>query len=209
MNQRNHRFAIPFVSLCLWLAACGGNATSPSPVPQLVDGDISGSMILQTITHTVSMCGFSDPTTIIHTNLTCFVPNSCGSASIVQLTVTMKIQPDAEGNVTGTADITGTETIGVCSPRPSQNVPVSLSFPVTGSTSKVVFGGTAATMASLSNQLADFKRTGAFAGTLRDSVVSGTLSYNVDFASPSGTTFTTGSGSTTFDTTLRVHAIPR
>jgi hypothetical protein len=121
----------------------------------------------------------------------------------------MKVQSSAEDSVTGTADIAGTENIGVCLPRPSQTVPVSLSLPVTGSTSRVVFGGTTTTTTPLVNSSADFTRTVAFAGTLRGDIASGTLTYTEQFASPSGTTFTTGSGSTTLEATLRTRAVPR
>ena len=192
----------------LILTSCGGEtAVSPSTVSHVVTGDVSASLVLQTVTQRVTMCLFESPS--LHPNLTCLVPEPCASTSSLQVTVTMKMQAGADGTVTGTSDIIGTEGIGVCSPRPLQTVPVSLTFPVTGSTSNIVFGGSSATVESLSNQPAEFRRTFAFAGTRRDTVVSGTLTYNEEFASPAGTRLTTGSGSVAVETTLRVRAIPR
>src|SRR5258705_3470576 len=168
---------------------------------------MSASLVLQTVRQAPSICPFQSDT--LHPNLTCFVPQPCGSASSLQLTVTMKMQQGADGTVTGTSDVIGTEAIGVCSPRPSQTLPVSLTLPVTGSTSNIVFGGTSATVESLSNQLANFRRTFSFAGTRRDTMVSGTLSYNEEVVAPAGGISTTGSGPLPIQMTLRNRPVPR
>jgi hypothetical protein len=128
------------------------------------------------------------------------------STSNLQLVVKMTLTATPESIVIGSSDMTGTETIRVCGSL-AQSVPVGLSHPVTGSVSNVAFAGTSSSVESLQGstaQPADVKRTVAFVGTLRDGVISGTLTYNEEFASPPATTVgTTGSGSATFETTLR------
>ncbi|HEY3162253.1 MAG TPA: hypothetical protein VGJ78_25020 [Vicinamibacterales bacterium] len=163
-------FALSF-GVLTFTGCSGENAVSPSTISQIVTGDVSASLILQTVRQLPTMCPFQSAT--FQPNLTSFVAQPCGSASSLQLTLTMKVQPGADSTVTGTSDVIGTEAIGVCSPRPLQTLPVSLTFPVTGSTSNVVFGGTSATVESLSNQLANFRRTFSFAGTRRDTMVWG------------------------------------
>jgi hypothetical protein len=199
-------FILP-VGVLIVTGCRGETEVSPSTVLQVLTGDMSASLVLPTARQVPSMCPFQSDA--FHPNLTCFVAQPCGSASSLQLTVTMKVQPGADGTVTGTSDVIGTEAIGVCSPRPLQTLPVSLTFPVTGSTSNIVFGGTSATVESLSSQLANFRRTFSFAGTRRDTMVSGTLSYNEEFAAPAGGISTTGSGSVAIEMTLRVRAVPR
>jgi hypothetical protein len=107
--SRCHSVVFLLVLVC---AACGDEkAMSPSPVPMVVSGDISGSMILQTVRQRVSMCV---PSEGFHTSLTCFITEPCGSVNVVQLTITMNVQTDTDGKMTGTADVAGRETIGVC-----------------------------------------------------------------------------------------------
>ena len=195
---------IPALTATVCAIACG-NATSPSQVPRDYTGTISAQVMLPTITHSVSMCsgnifGQSDT---LHPNLTCLIPRSCMSVSKLQLTFKLTLVADADGTVKGTSAASGSEALGLCFPTASDGVLVEVTFPVTGSVSSVVFGGTTSTIESHGNQTADIKRTFAFAGTLRDRVVTGTLTYNEEFASPSGTSFTTGSGSAAFETTLR------
>ena len=163
-------------------------------------------MILQTLRQRVGMCV---PSEGFHTLLTCFITEQCGSANVVQLTIAMNVQTDNDGKVTGTADVSGGETIGVCSPTPMQSVPVSLSFPVTGSGSNLVFGATTITTSLLSNQSINFKRTVGFAGRMSNSTVAGTLTYDEELTSPASGLLLNATGSTTLDATLSVRAVPR
>jgi hypothetical protein len=187
-------------------SGCSDPPTRPSAVSSVVSGPISGQFALPTTTSRLTACVFAQPSSF-HTNLTCVIRESCVSVTDVQLTLKMSMIESAGGAISGTSEITGTDTLGLCSPRPSQVMPVSLTVPVTGSQANITFGGSSTVAGLLSGQSADFNRAIAFTGTLRDGIVAGTVTYGEDFATQFGTI--NGSGSGSFQATLRVRAVPR
>lgn len=186
------------------LACSGANPSSPTAVSSVVSSTISGQFLLPTTRSTLTGCPFAP--SAFHTNLTCIIRESCVSVSDLQVTVTLSIAEDS-GAISGTSEITGTDTIGLCSPRPTQVIPLSLTVPITGSSSNVVFGGTSSIVGLLSGQSTEFKRSIGFTGSMRDRVLAGTLTYSEDFGNQFNSVIASGSGS--FQTTMRERAVPR
>ena len=187
---------------------CGGNPASPSPVTHPYSGALSGQLTIPSFRPVISMCVFpAIPDPGIHPALTCILQEACVSRSDLQLAVKMMLYENPNGTVIGSADISGSETIALCGAAAVQTLPLSLSYPVTGSATQLAFGATTASIESLQGgvgQSHDLKRTVAWLGALRDGVVSGTLTYGEEFAPRPATTLgTRGSGAAAFATALR------
>jgi len=127
------------------------------------------------------------------------------STSTIEFAEKMTLHVVRDGTVAGRSDITGSETMKVCGGA-TVIVPVSMSYPVTGSASGVAFAGAAASVESLigpNGYPANVNRMTAFAGALRDGVVWGTLTYKEEFESVPEAFMYAGSGSSAFETSLR------
>ena len=195
---------IVLVVLAVDAIACGGAATAPSPVTRTFAGDLTTAYFMPTQSHTVTMCVPPINSTLLHTNLTCILPVTCITINTPQLTLTANLETNpADNSVNGTATINGSEMLRGCAF--ARTVNVALSFPITGTSSTVTFGGTVVSTDRASS--IDFTRVVTFTGALVDGPkLSGTLTYDEQFISPSGATFpsasSSGSGTGIFDVAL-------
>ena len=177
--------------VCIVIAAtvsvlgCGtqpAGPSSPSPARSVLTTTISPELSLPTVRHRPTMCVPTiSPSTSIRPNLTCVVAESCMSTSLLQLAVRMILETSQDGTIRGSSDMTGTEKIRICNSSVAESVAVALSYPLIGSVSNVVFGGTTSAVDSLQGSThapANVKRTVAFTGAIRDGAVSGMLTYS-------------------------------